>query len=131
MTLQEWTAHFARRRAHTMGGIVETAGDSVRLVGKGATQVFVVRDRLSPDLLTLKLAGQTVVVCQYCEPNFEFVVAHFEALAAHDQLSFIFVNETAHETWRIKPALHAKFADPATLKQGLRTSFDAVVGKGV
>lgn len=131
MTLKEWAVQFVRRRAAAQGGSLAETPDGARLSAKGATQVFVVRDRLGPDVMDLAPAEPTVVVCEYSEPNFEFVAAHFERLAAQTQLSFLFVHESGHETWRIKPALHAKFADPATLRQGLRASFDAVVGKGV
>lgn len=68
-------------------------------------------------------------VCLANEHNYKLLVDHWDLFKARPNWTFIFLNLALAEKWIIKPFIHAKIADPATLKQGLRTMYDTCLGK--
>jgi hypothetical protein len=68
-------------------------------------------------------------VCLCNEHNFKLLVEHWDLFKTREGFSFIFLNPSLAERWLIKPFIHAKVADPATLKQGLRTMYNTCLGK--
>ena len=68
-------------------------------------------------------------VCLCNEHNFKMLVDNWDLFKQKTNLSFIFLNPKLAEKWVIKPYVHAKIADPKTLKQGLRTMYDTCMDK--
>lgn len=71
---------------------------------------------------------QKTIVCLHRKDNFDFLITHWHDLIKQN-VNFIFVNPEHQDKWIINPMLHNKICDQKSLKQGLKTMFDAAEGK--
>jgi hypothetical protein len=132
MDLKEWTVHYIKQKDLIKGDLISFKEEDNRIVctykeGVKATYYF-------DDNLDLKKIKDTkheetcFFVCICNEHDFKILADNWDLFKARPNLTFIFLNPTIAEKWVIKPWVHAKIADPATLKQGLRTMYDTCMG---
>lgn len=91
----------------------------------GSSKECYVKDILEDSLLPL-LKDHTLIVNRNRRENLDWVLKHWDRLAALPGLKIIFANVEKNEKWVLLPHSHATVADPETLHQGLKTMFGTV-----
>jgi hypothetical protein len=132
MDLREWAVHHIKQKdlvKHDLISFKEEAGRVVCEYKEGRG-VFYCKENLDLDLMKpVPNDENATFVCLCNEHNFKLLVDHWDLFKTKSNFSFIFLNPSLAEKWVIQPYVHAKIADPATLKQGLRTMYDTCMGK--
>jgi hypothetical protein len=133
MDLKEWTIHHIKQKDIITKDLVsyKEEGDKVLCEYKeGRKAVYVCQENLELDKVkSIKEDDAVSLVCMCNEHNFKVLVDHWGLFKTKKSLTFLFLNPDLAEKWVIKPFVHAKIADPATLKQGLRTMYETCLGK--
>jgi len=105
-------------------------GNRILCEYKESHGVYYCQDNL--DLADIKKVAQDEAVAFVClanEHNYKILVDNWDLFKIRPNWTFIFLNLALAEKWIIKPFIHAKIADPTTLKQGLRTMYETCLGK--
>jgi hypothetical protein len=131
--LKDWTIHYIKQKNSVKGDLVKMAEHPNKIVCeyKDHHAEFYFQENLALDVI--KSVGDKEVcffICTCNEHNFKLLVDNWDLLKTRSGFTFIFLNPGLAEKWIIKPHIHAKVADPATLKQGLRTMYETCLGRG-
>ena len=132
MDIKEWTVHHIKQKDLIKGDLVSYKQEKDKIVcdyKEGRKGIFYCEENL--DLKKIKDVKDSEVstfVCVCNEHNFKILVDNWDLFKKNNNLTFIFLNPGVAEKWIIKPAVHARIADPASLKQGLRTMYDTCMG---
>ncbi len=132
MELKEWTIHHIKQKDALTKDLVsyKEEGESIICDYKeGRKGIYYFSENL--ELSKIKAVAEneaSTLVCLCNEHNFKLLVDNWNLFKTKQNWTFIFLNPEMAEKWVIKPYVHAKIADPATLKQGLRTMYDTCMG---
>lgn len=133
MDLKEWTIHHIKQKDLVTKDLVsyKEEGDKVLCEYKeGRKATYYALQNLELGKIKEIANNETAtLVCLCNEHNFKVLVDNWDLFKTRQNLTFIFLNPALAEKWVIKPFIHAKIADPATLKQGLRTMYETCMGK--
>lgn len=133
MELKEWTIHYIKQRDLVTRDLVsyKEEGDKVLCEYKeGRKNTYFCTENLELNQAKAVKEDEPITfVCLCNEHNFKLLVDNWDLFKLKRALTFIFLNPDMAEKWVIKPYVHAKIADPATLKQGLRTMYETCLGK--
>lgn len=132
MDLIDWVVHHIKQKDLVKNDLIsfKQEGEQVLCEYKeGRKATYVCKENLELDKLKkIKEEETAFFVCMANEHNFKTLVNNWDLFKTRKELTFIFLNPKLAEKWIIKPYVHAKIADPATLKQGLRTMYDTCMG---
>lgn len=132
MELIEWTVHHIKQKDMVTRDLVsyKEEGDKVLCEYKEGKKIaFYCTENLELEKIKVVPDNEAATfVCTCNEHNFKTLVDNWNLFKTKQNLTFIFLNPDLAEKWVIKPYVHAKIADPATLKQGLRTMYDTCMG---
>ena len=132
MNLEDWTIHFIRQRDMVSQGLVNYKAEKGRVLceyKEGKKGVYYYGENLELDRIKkAEQEGDLTFVCLCNEYNFRVLVDNWGLFKQNNRLCFIFLNPGMAEKWIIKPSLHARIADPKTLKKGLRTMYETCMG---
>jgi len=132
MDLTEWAVHYIKQKDLVKKDLVSYKEEKDRVLceyKEGIKATYYCKENL--DLSKIKSVKDdeiTFFVCMCNEHNFRILVDNWDLFKKKNNLTFIFLNPNIAEKWIIKPFVHSKIADPATLKQGLRTMYDTCMG---
>jgi hypothetical protein len=130
--LKEWSVHHIKQKDAIKRDLVsfKEEGGNILCEYKEGHAIYYCWDNINLEKIKA-VDGQEVAyfVCFCNEHNFKVLVDHWDLFKTRPNFTFIFLNPNLSEKWIIKPFIHAKIADPATLKQGLRTMYDTCMGK--
>ncbi|AJF61525.1 TPA: hypothetical protein HA239_03055 [Candidatus Woesearchaeota archaeon] len=128
MNLSEWTSAFIdylnsfkrdMTKKFAEGNIITCEHE-----GKGIVE-YIVMERLENSVLE-RLGDKAVLVTLNTGENLKFMIENWPKLSSNTTLKVIFANPKINMQWSIMPHLHHKFADPASLKTGLKSLFSSV-----
>ncbi len=131
MDLKLWTTQHIKQKDMLKRDLVsfKEGADSVFCEYKEGHATYHCWENLSLDKLkALPENEASYFVCLCNEHNFKLLVENWDLFKTRQNFTFIFLNPSLAEKWVIKPYVHAKIADPSTLKQGLRTMYDTCMG---
>lgn len=132
MDLKEWTIHHIKQKDLVTRDLVsyKEEGDNVLCEYKeGRKATYYCMENLELNKIKAIANNETAtMVCACNEHNFKVLVDNWDLFKTRQNMTFIFLNPALAEKWVIKPFVHAKIADPATLKQGLRTMYETCMG---
>jgi hypothetical protein len=132
MDLKEWTIHHIKQKDLVTRDLVsyKEEGDKILCEYKeGRKATYYCSENLELNKIKAIANNDTAtMVCSCNEHNFKVLVDNWDLFKTRQNLTFIFLNPALAEKWVIKPFVHAKVADPATLKQGLRTMYETCMG---
>ena len=132
MDLKEWAIHYIKQKDLIKKDLISYKEEKDRIVceyKEGRKGIYLCNENL--DLKRIKDIKDNEAVSFVCicnEHNFKILTDNWDLFKTKQNLTFFFLNPNIAEKWIIKPAVHAKIADPATLKQGLRTMYDTCMG---
>jgi hypothetical protein len=139
MTLLEWTLTFVKQKDIIKQQFlsIEQKEHRVHALGKDGSMhdYFVLEklDHLTPVFDAAKKSDTDPtyyihLVCYNSKKNFQQLLTHWQQLITHQRLTMYLVNPTSKtETkWIIKPWLHHKISDSASLETGLKSLFETV-----
>ena len=133
MDLKEWTIHHIKQKDLVIKDLIsyKEEGDAVICEYKeGRKATYYCQENLElSKIKSVKEEENACFVCMCNEHNFKLLVDNWDLFKTKKNLTFIYLNPELAEKWVIKPFVHAKIADPVTLKQGLRTMYDTCMGK--
>jgi hypothetical protein len=130
--LKEWTIHHIKQKDALTNDLVSYKEEGEKIIcdyKEGRKGIYYCTENL--ELAKVKVVADnesSTFVCLCNEHNFKMLVDNWDLFKTKKSLTFIFLNPGLAEKWVIKPFVHAKVADPATLKQGLRTMYDTCMG---
>ncbi len=132
MDLKEWIIHHVKQKDLVKGDLVSYKEEQDRVVcdykeGRKGTYYCCENLELSK-IKTVKDDETSSFVCVCNEHNFKMLVDNWDLFKKKQNLAFIYLNPNIAEKWIIKPFVHAKIADPVSLKQGLRSMYDTCMG---
>lgn len=134
MNLKEWVIHYIKQKDLVKNDLIgyKEKDDKVLCDYKeGKKGVYYCNENLElAKIKSVKEDETTMCVCMCNEHNFKMLVENWDLFKKKNNLIFIFLNPSAAEKWIIKPSIHARIADPITLKQGLRTMYDTCMSVG-
>lgn len=129
MRLSEWAEAYLRHR-----DLFEQKIQEIRTKERtGFEELFIVEKQgskrclVTPHLGSVVAQEASLIVVSATEDNFADLLTHWQELSARPGLKVIFANLRNNEKWVIIPHNHAQIAEKASLKQGLRTMFEAVL----
>ena len=131
MNLVEWAVHHIKQKDLVKGGLLsyKEEGDKVLCEYREEKVIYYCNENLALEKVkAIKDEDPSFFVCLCNEHNYKMLVDNWNLFKTMQKLTFIFLNPDLAEKWVIKPYVHAKIADPATLKQGLRTMYDTCMG---
>ncbi|MBW2990274.1 hypothetical protein KY348_01065 [Candidatus Woesearchaeota archaeon] len=132
MDLREWAVHHIKQKDLVKKDLISYKEENDRVLceyKEGGKAVYVCKENLElENIKKLKEDETAFYVCICNEHNFKMLADNWDLFKKKQNLTFIFLNPKLAEKWIIKPFVHAKIADPATLKQGLRTMYDTCMG---
>lgn len=131
MDIIEWSIHHIKQRDLVKNNLVsfKQEEDKILCEYKDSKATYFCREDLSlEDIKKTDDKEAATFVCRCNEHNFKTLYENWDLFKKKLNLSFIFVNASFTDKWMIKPSVHAKIADPATLKQGLRSMYDLCCG---
>ncbi|MBN1792205.1 hypothetical protein JW826_00765 [Candidatus Woesearchaeota archaeon] len=134
LDLKSWAVQYIKQRDLMRRDLVsfQEHEDRVACEYKEGHSVFYTWENLALDRLKgVKSEEISYFVCFCNEHNFKLLVDNWDLFKTKHNWTFIFLNPNFTERWIIKPFVHAKIADPSTLKQGLRTMYETCLGKEV
>ena len=130
--LREWTIHHIKQKDAIKKDLISFKEDqgNIYCEYKEGHAVYYCWENINLDKIkSIKDQDIAYFVCFCNEHNFKTLVDHWDLFKTKQGFTFIFLNPSLAEKWIIKPFIHAKIADPATLKQGLRTMYETCMGK--
>ena len=132
MDLKEWVVHHIKQKDIVKNDLVSYKEEDQKVMceyKEGIKGVYYCGENLElVKIKSVKTDELVTFVCVTNEHNFKMLVKNWDLFKTKKELTFIFLNPNIAEKWVIKPFVHAKIADPATLKQGLRTMYDTCMG---
>ncbi|HJX05736.1 MAG TPA: hypothetical protein VJ461_03435 [Candidatus Nanoarchaeia archaeon] len=131
MNLREWAVHHIKQIDMVKKNLVsyKEEDDRVLCEYRESKATYYCAENLALEKLKSVKEGEVAYfVCMCNEHNFKMLADHWDLFKAKPGLTFIFLNPELAEKWIIKPYVHAKVADPKTLRQGLRTMYDTCMG---
>ncbi|KYK25755.1 hypothetical protein AYK26_01945 [Euryarchaeota archaeon SM23-78] len=132
MDLIEWTVHHIKQKDLVKKDLISYKEDKDKILceyKEGLKGIYYCNENLELDRIkALKSEETATFVCIANEHNFKVLVDNWDLFKTKKNLTFIFLNPKLAEKWIIKPYVHAKIADPISLKQGLRTMYDTCMG---
>jgi len=132
MDLREWAVHHIKQKDFVKKDLISYKEEEDKVLceyKEGGKATYYCKENLElAKIKKLKDEETTYFVCICNEHNFKILVNNWDLFKTKENLVFIFLNPKLAEKWVIKPVVHAKIADPATLKQGLRTMYDTCMG---
>ncbi len=129
--LKEWAIHHIKQKDMVKRDLVSIKEEDGKLICdlKEGIAVYYYADNLNFEKMKSVTDNDvTYFVCECNEHNFKLLVTNWDLFKTKPNLTLIFLNPKLSEKWIIKPYIHARIADPATLKQGLRTMYDTCMG---
>ncbi|PIN77600.1 hypothetical protein COV16_06685 [Candidatus Woesearchaeota archaeon CG10_big_fil_rev_8_21_14_0_10_34_8] len=139
MELLEWTLTFAKHRHMMKGELVKAEQkDSIIHVAckNNKSHDYFVSENLDHLNKLLESASKSDkdsdynvhLVCYNTKANFKELLNLWQKFITHQRLTVYFVNpDSSTETkWIVKPWLHNRISDPASLETGLKSLFDTV-----
>ncbi len=129
--LKDWTLHYIKQKDMMKKDLVSCKEEATKILceHKDYHSEFYFAENF--DLAMIKKLDEksySTLICICNEHNFKLLNDNWDLLKTRQNFVFIFLNENHSEKWIIKPYIHARIADPATLKQGLRTMYDTCMG---
>jgi hypothetical protein len=131
MDLKDWVIHHIKQKDSIRrdSSVIKVEDSCITCEHKEGIAKYYCASNLKLELLRAVPESETVYfVCECNEHNFKLLSDHWDLLKLKQALTVIFLNPSLAEKWIIKPFVHAKIADPATLRQGLRTMYDTCIG---
>jgi len=128
MNLREWAETYVRHRdlfERRIAEIKEHAHGFTIVRKDGTERHCFVKDVLTDELVPL-LEDHLLIIDRNQKENVEWVLRHWDRLAALPGLHIVFVNVEKNEKWVLAPHTHARVADPETLRQGIEAMFGSV-----
>jgi len=129
--LKEWTVHHIKQKDLIKKDLISFKEENDRVLCdyRDGKAVYHCNENLELNKMKEITNDETAYfVCICNEHNFKVVLENWNLFKTKQGLTFMFLNPTLAEKWVIKPFVHAKIADPATLKQGLRTMYNTCIG---
>lgn len=132
MDLREWAVHYIKQKDLVKNDLVSYKEEEGRVLceyKEGIKATYYYKENLKLEKIKAVKDDETAYfVCMCNEHNLKILMNNWDLFKTKKNLVFIFLNLKLAEKWIIKPFVHAKIADPATLKQGLRTMYDICMG---
>ncbi|MFH0870284.1 MAG: hypothetical protein V1866_04480 [archaeon] len=131
MDLKEWTVHHIKQKDLMKKDLVSFKEENDRVLcdHKDGKATYHCNENLDMGKMKAIPADETTYfVCLCNEHNFKVLLENWNLFKTKQGLTFMFLNPGLAEKWVIKPFVHAKIADPVTLKQGLRTMYNTCMG---
>ncbi|MBU1199431.1 MAG: hypothetical protein KKF46_06990 [Nanoarchaeota archaeon] len=132
MDLKEWAVQYIKQRDMVKQDLVSYKEEENKVLceyKEGKKAVFLCKENLELDnIKNIKKDETFFLVCLCNEHNFKVLADNWDLFKTKQNLTFIYLNPNIAEKWIIKPFIHAKIADPITLKQGLRTMYETCQG---
>ena len=132
MDLKEWVIHHVKQKDLVKKDLVSYKEEKDKVIcdyKEGKKGAYYCSENLELSKIKAVKDDETVsFVCACNEHNFKILVDNWDLFKKKQNLTFFFLNPNIAEKWIIKPFVHAKIADPVTLKQGLRTMYDTCMG---
>lgn len=134
MDLKEWTVHHIKQRDMINKDLVSYKEEEEKILceyKEGRKGVYYCTENLELSKIKKMPGNEATTIVSLCnEHNYKLLVDNWDLFKKNQNLTFMFLNPDLAEKWVIKPYIHAKVADPATLKQGLRTMYETCMGTG-
>jgi hypothetical protein len=134
MNLSEWAVNYVKHKdlvARNLKGFVVKDG-FVEFSFNDKVHDYFIMDLLNISKIKEIMNNQSghlkTIVCMHNQDNFNTIVSNWDELIKQS-ITLIFVNPQHEDRWIINPQLHNRIADKAKLKQGLKTMYDAAMGK--
>jgi len=132
MDLKEWIVHYIKQKDMMTKDLISYKEEENKVLceyKEGRKATYYCAENLELDKLKKMPDEETTTLVSLCnEHNFKLLVDNWNLFKTKKNLTFMFLNPDLAEKWVIKPFVHAKIADPATLKQGLRTMYETCMG---
>ncbi len=132
MDLREWAVHYIKQKDLVKNDLVSYKEEEDRVLceykERGRATYYCKENLELKKIKAVKDDETAYFVCMCNEHNLKILMDNWDLFKTKKDLVFIFLNPKLAEKWIIKPFVHAKIADPATLKQGLRTMYDTCMG---
>lgn len=132
MDSKEWAIHYIKQKDLVKKDLISYKEEEDKILcdyKEGVKATYYCKENLElGKIKTVKDDEITYFVCICNEHNFKILTDNWDLFKTKKNLIFIFLNLKLAEKWVIKPFVHAKIADPATLKQGLRTMYNTCTG---
>jgi hypothetical protein len=131
INLKEWTVHHIKQKDLVKKDLISFKEEEDRVVCecKDGNTTYYCRENLEHEKIkAVPEKDIAYFVCACNEHNFKLLVDNWDLFKTRKDFTFIFLNPSLAERWIIKPYIHAKIADPITLKQGLRTMYNTCLG---
>lgn len=129
MDLKEWTKTLLRARDAMKQEIqsIEDAGPDFIVHKSTGDHTFLIRPQLTAvDDISKRANGPLGLVLLNTKKNLNFVIEHWQTLAAHKQLCIYFVNPSTNDKWLLYPYTHNQITEKTALRRGLETMFSEV-----
>lgn len=130
--LRQWMKHYLQHKDMIRKSILDMKDDpaGLLLTTKDGEKKIVIQPILKdvkPLVVEAAKKPITVVVCN-CKENLDSFRKQWDSLAAVHQIEFMFVNPLSktEKKWIIRPFIHNRIADTASLQLGLQSLFDTV-----
>jgi hypothetical protein len=134
MDLKEWAINYVKHKDLVLKNLqsYQVKQNFIEFQFKDKVHDYYILEHLQAteirELLGKNDSHLITVVCIHDNPNFDFLVKQWDELVVKN-ITFIFVDGEHHDKWIINPQIHSRIADKKSLKQGLKTMFDAAAGK--
>jgi hypothetical protein len=131
MNLKEWAVHHIKQKDLVKKDLVSFKEEENKVICeyKEGSATYYCSENLELDKLKAVPESEIAVfVCICNEHNFKTLTDNWDLFKTRKEFTFIFLNPNLAEKWIIKPYIHAKIADPVSLKQGLRTMYNTCMG---
>jgi len=132
MDLKEWAVQYIKQKDMIKQDLVSYKEEENKVLceyKEGKKAVFICKENLELDnIKNIKKDETFFLVCLCNEHNFKVLADNWDLFKTKQNLTFLYLNPGIAEKWIIKPFIHAKIADPITLKQGLRTMYESCLG---
>jgi hypothetical protein len=131
MNLKEWAVHHIKQIDAVKKNLVSYKEENDKVLceyRESKATYYCTENLMLEKLKSIKEDEAAYFVCMCNEHNFKILADNWDLFKAKPGLNFIFLNPDLAEKWIIKPYVHAKIADPKTLRQGLRTMYDTCMG---
>lgn len=138
MDLKEWTTHFVKNKDLFHKKILEIKDHKgyIEVIQKDKkVHSYHLQEDLSLTELTPALEESNkdknkhiTIVCLNKRSNLNILLQHWKKISEFERCSILFVNvdSLTERKWIIRPHIHAKIADPDSLKTGLEAMFSGV-----
>ena len=131
MKLTEWVVQHVKQKDIIKGDLTSYKEEQSKVVCeyKETKATYFCEENLSLEKIKSVNDNETnFFVCKGNEHDFKLLTDNWNLFKTKKNLAFIFLNPSMQEKWVIKPYVHSKIAQAATLKQGLRTMYDTCMG---